>query len=102
MSISDIFNKIQVGIDTATKIVPAVSQLVQSIEKTVAETGSTGGGSVKKEAVLAIIKAVLETVGDEAKALFPDSALTGLISKVIDVVVGLLNGLGVFKKSATS
>ena len=65
------------------KLLPAIIQAIQSVEEAVPQPGV---GPDKKQLILDIVRGIL---GDEG--------LVPAIAKVIDLVVALLNKLGVFK-----
>jgi len=86
-----IFSKIADGIKVATQIVPHAIDLVKAFEVPEA----AGKGVDKKEAVVAIIKAVLP---DDIEAAIGGDKTIQLIGTIIDVVVKFLNAIGIFKK----
>jgi len=66
------------------QLLPLIIQAIQSVEQVAPQSGA---GAEKKQLILDIVKGIL---GDEG--------LVPSIAKVIDLVVALLNKLGVFKQ----
>lgn len=80
------------------QMLPLFLSAVKSIEELV---GSAKQGSVKKSAALDLVSVGLKAAVSQ-KALSGDHAdqITAVAPDVVDGVVGVLNGLGVFKKAA--
>ena len=74
-------------------IIPALIELVKAIEL-------PGNGADKAAAIIAIIKAAFEVIPDELKGVIGLDHVEAFVRKVIDIVVGFLNKVGVFKTSS--
>ena len=84
----------------APDIVPLIVSTIMSVEKLVKGFGQ---GVIKKEKVMDVIKAVLQTKdyfdgSDSSKV----SQLYGLVSQAIDFFVAAFNYLGLFKSGKTA
>ena len=73
-------------------IIPALIELIKAIEL-------PGNGADKAAAIIAIIKAAFEVIPDELKNIIGLDHVEAFVRKVIDIVVGFLNKVGVFKNS---
>ena len=82
---------------SALKIIQIALALVPYIIETVKAVEVSGNGPAKKDAVIAIVSAGIDSFAPELGV--SSDKVQGFISKVIDLVVGLLNKVGVFKKA---
>jgi len=73
-------------------IIPALIELIKAIEL-------PGNGADKAAAIIAIIKAAFEVIPGELKEIIGLDHVEAFVRKVIDIVVGFLNKVGVFKNS---
>jgi len=77
----------------ALSVIPEVINIIKAVEL-------PGSGADKAAAVLQIVTAAFQTLpADVASAIGLDK-VQAFASKVIDIVVGFLNKVGVFKKTA--
>lgn len=75
----------------AAKILPIIFELVKVAEAQISEAGV---GASKKDLVLGIIEAANRELGEDLG--ISSEKLTSIASRLIDLVVGLLNKVGIF------
>ena len=79
----------------ALGIVPELIALIKAVEL-------SGNGAAKATAVAELVKAALNLVPEELVKIVHIDKIDGFVRRAIDVVVGLLNAAGAFKKSASA
>lgn len=74
-------------------ILPTVISLVQAVEL----PGTDGQGATKKDLVLGIVSTAIGEFAEEIG--LPADKVNGIVGRVIDLIVGAFNKMGVFKKA---
>ncbi|MCE5322153.1 hypothetical protein LLG46_02430 [bacterium] len=77
-------------------LVPYITTLVEQVEN----TGATG--AQKKEAVLNLVSAALNTVDSAFSIDLPTTTIISCVSNLIDVIVDFKNLIGAFTHSSTT
>ena len=84
-------NNILLALRTALAIIPEVIAAIKAIEV-------PGNGAAKAAVVVQIIIEAFNLLPEEVLAAINLSKVAGFAQKVISIVVGFLNAVGVFKK----
>lgn len=96
MSLGSILGVVSETLEVAVHLLPNIVKLVQAIEL----PDTPGKGAAKKDAVLALLQSAIDALPAELKAGI-GGGTEGIIKfagSIIDVVVSLLNKIGIFKK----
>lgn len=94
------------GIIAVLQLTPTVIEAVRVITKTLEEESPIGGGAAQKEVVVGVIREglnVADKFDPDGKALSDEekAAVVQVAGKATDLMVGLYNTVGTFKKSGT-
>lgn len=79
---------------TVLRLIPVILSTVQAIETAVPLAGQ---GKAKLDLILATVGDIY-TAGEEIRKEVPQDKIVQLITQLVSRVVGMLNGLGIFKK----
>ena len=74
-------------------LLPAVIELMKAVE-------GPGHGAEKKAAVLNLISQAIDTANSVANMGLPKDTIMAFVGQAIDVIAGLMNVIGTFRKAA--
>jgi hypothetical protein len=80
-------------LQTALGIIPNVIDIIKAVE-------IPGNGAAKLATVTSIVIAAFEELAPEIKAMIGADKLASFAGKIVNIIVGFLNAVGILKKSA--
>jgi hypothetical protein len=85
-------NAILLALRTALGIIPQVIEVIKAVEL-------PGNGADKAKVVLGIVEAAFDLLPGDVLGVIDRNKIGAFVHRTLDLVVGLLNTAGVFKKA---